>query len=300
MSEELVSVIMPAYNAEKYIYMSIASVMKQTYQNVELVIVDDASTDNTLKIMYQCANMWPGKIRLSIRKQNGGTGAALNDAIELAGGEYICWLSADDLYCEDMIESEVNYLKNNTEYDAVFSKCAYIDENNRILRVATNEKVAKYLEAGMEGITVRLMAGNFFHGCSVLAKAECFKRGERFNVNYRAAQDYDFWVRMAADYDFGYLDQVNVLSRDHSEQGSKKMNCDVDEIHVFFRLLQREEIMKKLYKKMDAAYTYENIRPFIEARVKRYYGKDEEMEALTEELQSYLDMMENGQIHYEC
>ena len=133
MKKELVSVIMPAYNAEKYIGMSIESVMKQTYEEVELIVVDDASTDNTLEVIRRYASVWNDRIRFAVRQQNGGTAAALNDAIELAEGSYICWLSADDLYCEDMVESEVGYLKQNTNFDAVFSRCAYIDENNRFL-----------------------------------------------------------------------------------------------------------------------------------------------------------------------
>lgn len=127
MEKELVSVIMPAYNAEKYIYMSIESVMQQTYRNVELIIVDDGSQDSTLEIMRACVEKWPDKIRIFVREQNGGTAAALNDAIEMAQGSYICWLSADDLYNVDMIRSEVAYLQENGQCDAVFSKCAFID-----------------------------------------------------------------------------------------------------------------------------------------------------------------------------
>ena len=89
MEKELVSVIMPAYNAEKYIYMSIESVMQQTYRNVELIIVDDGSQDSTLEIMRACVEKWPDKIRIFVREQNGGTAAALNDAIDGAGKLYL-------------------------------------------------------------------------------------------------------------------------------------------------------------------------------------------------------------------
>lgn len=299
MEEELVSVIMPAYNAEKYIRMSIASVMLQTYKNVELVIVDDASTDHTLEIMLQCADTWQGRIKTASRTKNGGTAAALNDAIELADGKYICWLSADDLYCEDMIESEVNFLKQHQQYDAVFSRCSQIDENNRIFSTQSYEGNEEFFNAGMRGFIVLLLRWNFWHGCTVLAKSECFKQKERFNVNYRASQDYEFWLRMSADYNIGYLDQVTVLSRNHSEQGSKKMNCYLDEIRVFFHILRREDVMIKLYKKMEIPYTYQNIKPFIEFRVHMYEKKEEEMQVLSHELQKYMDMMLNGQLHFQ-
>ena len=261
--EELVSVIMPAYNAEKYIYMSIASVMQQTYRNVELVIVDDGSTDTTLEIMKECVRRWPDKIRIFSRAQNGGTAAALNDAIEMAEGKYICWLSADDLYCDDMVESEVSYLKQNKGCDAVFSKCAFIDGDSQLLgsqQFVVDEVNFSY---GMPRIVHLLLLLNFWHGCTLLAKAECFKREDRFNVNFRASQDYDFWLRMAADYNIGYLNQITVMSRRHSGQGSRVLNCRLDEIIVFFSILYREDIMIKLFRKMEKPYTYENIKPYI-------------------------------------
>ena len=298
MNKELVSVIMPAYNAEKFIGMAIESVMKQTYAKTELVIVDDASTDSTLVIMQQYADKWHDKIRISSREQNGGTAAALNDAIELAEGNYICWLSADDLYCENMVESEVDYLRQNKECDAVFSRCAYIDENSQFLSELSYTVYDEFFAMGMAGIIALLLRGNFWHGCTVLAKAECFKRRDRFNVNYRGAQDYDFWLRMAADYNIGYLDQVNVLSRMHSGQGSKRINCYLDEIYVFFDLLCREDIMIKLYQKMGAEYSYENIVPYIEYRIEKFAEREEELNAISQRLHKYMDMIEKGQLHF--
>lgn len=299
MEAELVSVIMPAYNAERYIHMSIASVIQQSYKNVELVIVDDGSVDGTWEILERWAKAWPEKIRIFRRAENGGTAAALNDAIELARGAYICWLSADDLYCENMVESEVSFLKQNREFDAVFSRCSYIDENSHFVREVHYSKYAGFLEHGMEGIVMLLLHTNFWHGCTVLAKGECFKGGERFNVNYKASQDYDFWVRMAADYTIGCLDQVNVLSRIHGGQGSRTLNCNLDEVRVFFHLLYREDIMKKLCKKMGVQYCYENVKPFIEFRIKKYEGKEEELQAISEGLRTYMDMIVNGQIHFQ-
>ena len=299
MEQELVSVIMPAYNAEKYIEMSIASVIQQTYKNVELVIVDDGSTDNTLKIIHACSARWPDQIRVYVREQNGGTAAALNDAIELAKGKYICWLSADDLYCEDMVLSEVNYLKQKKRYDAVFSRCGFIDGDNQFLGMQKFAVDEENFASGMTPIVHLLLFTNFWHGCTLLAKAECFKREERFNVEYKASQDYDFWLRMAADYEVGYLDRMNVFSREHSGQGSKKMNCCVDEIKVFFNILCREDIMRKLFKKMGRQYSYENIRPYIEYRIERYKGMEEEMNAISQGLQGYMQLMEAGRLQFQ-
>lgn len=298
MSNELVSIIMPAYNAEKYIGMSIMSAISQKHEASQLIIVDDESSDRTREIIVEYADKYPEKIKYKFREKNGGTAAALNDAIDLAEGTYICWLSADDLYTDDMVVSELGWLKENSQYDAVFSRCAYIDENSHFLsELKYQENFVKQMKS-MPPIISALLHGNFWHGCSVLAKAECFRCGERFNTNYKGAQDYDFWIRMAAEYQIGYLDQVNVFSRVHSEQGSKKINCNLDEIKVFFQLLQREDILIKLFQKMEINYTFENIRPYIQSRIEKYREMDEEMSAINTELQKYYDLIKNGSVHF--
>lgn len=296
----LASVIMPAYNAEKYIAKAIASVMQQTYDNVELVIVDDGSTDDTRKCVEQCMGKWPDRIRLFVREENGGTAAALNDAIELAKGTYICWLSADDLYANDMVKSQIQFLTEYTGFDAVFSRCAYIDQDDKFLGELVYEgSPGECIKQGMPGIIALLLHYSFWHGCSLLAKAECFKRKERFNIDYKGAQDYDFWLRLAADHDIGYLDQVNVFSRMHSEQGSRRINCSLDEITVFFNILYREDIIKKLFAKMQIRYTLENIMPYIRFREQEYQGRIDELRLLNAGLKKYISMIENGQIRFE-
>ena len=144
-----------------------------------------------------------------------------------------------------------------------------------------------------------LLLLNFWHGCTLLAKAECFKREDRFNVNFRASQDYDFWLRMAADYNIGYLNQITVMSRRHSGQGSRVLNCRLDEIIVFFSILYREDIMIKLFRKMEKPYTYENIKPYIAYRMEKYEGLEEEMNAIARGVKGYLDRMEKGALHFQ-
>ena len=144
-----------------------------------------------------------------------------------------------------------------------------------------------------------LLLLNFWHGCTLLAKAECFKRKDRFNVNFKASQDYDFWLRMAADYNIGYLNQITVMSRQHSGQGSKVLNCRLDEILVFFNTLYREDTMIKLFRKMEKQYTYENVKPYIEYRMEKYKGLEEEMNAILIGVKEYLGMMERGELHFQ-
>lgn len=116
MQEPLVSVIMPAYNAEKYISESIESVLTQSYQNWELLITDDRSNDNTQQIVEEyCAK--DKRIKLFINKENGGAGVARNNSIEKASGRFIAFLDADDQWLPKKLTKQIAFmLKNNYEF----------------------------------------------------------------------------------------------------------------------------------------------------------------------------------------
>ena len=113
MQEPLVSVIMPAYNAEKYISESIDSVLAQSYQNWELLITDDRSSDNTQRIVEDyCIN--DKRIKLFINKENGGAGVARNNSIKEANGRFIAFLDSDDQWLPEKLNKQITFmLKNN-------------------------------------------------------------------------------------------------------------------------------------------------------------------------------------------
>ncbi len=103
-----VTIVIPVYNGEKYVKFAIDSAINQTYKNLEVLVVDDGSTDATEKI----AKSYGDKIRY-IKKKNGGVSSALNLAIKKMTGEYFSWLSHDDVYEPNKVECEINYLKKN-------------------------------------------------------------------------------------------------------------------------------------------------------------------------------------------
>ncbi|TMO22086.1 glycosyltransferase family 2 protein [Pseudoalteromonas sp. S4741] len=113
MEKPLVSVIMPAYNAEKYIAQSIDSVVKQSYQNWELLITDDRSNDNTQQIVKQYSNQ-DSRIKLFVNEENGGAGVARNNSIKQAKGRFIAFLDADDQWLAEKLTTQISFmLKNN-------------------------------------------------------------------------------------------------------------------------------------------------------------------------------------------
>lgn len=126
MKEDLVSVIIPVYNAEKYINETIESVLNQTYKNYELILVNDKSLDNSKEV---CKKYIKNNIKWIDLKQNKGAAFARNEGVKVAKGKYICFLDADDLWERKKIEKQVKFMQKNncafsfTGYEFADSNC---------------------------------------------------------------------------------------------------------------------------------------------------------------------------------
>ena len=127
-SNPLVSIVIPVHNGEKYIKESIDSCLNQTYKNIEVIVVDDKSEDNTLKILQRYANRI---IVLPVEKQD-GLGNVINMGIKKSKGKYIARMDADDIMYPTRIEKQVEYLESNPKCVAVGGQIDIIDENSKI------------------------------------------------------------------------------------------------------------------------------------------------------------------------
>lgn len=136
----LVSIIMPAFNAEKYIGESIQSVMNQTFSNWELIIADDKSTDNTIEKIKQFND---SRIRVIELSKNSGAAVARNKAIERAKGSYLAFLDSDDLWHPEKLEKQLAFmLENNILFSS--TKYANVNSKNQLLDVTMNHSVLDY------------------------------------------------------------------------------------------------------------------------------------------------------------
>ena len=130
-----ISVIIPAYNAAKYIKRCIVSLLEQTYKNIEIIVVNDGSDDNTLEMAKQY-NI------IVLDKENGGVSSARNSGLNKATGDYICFVDADDYVEKNYIESVVNILNENS-YDIV--------ETPLLFEASFKNRIAYYTEYKIEG-----------------------------------------------------------------------------------------------------------------------------------------------------
>lgn len=126
--EELVSIIVPVYNCEEYVKETIESIENQTYKNWELIIIDDNSTDNSLKIIKEKVKENKEKIKYIHLTENKGVAIARNTGLEIAQGNYIAFLDGDDVWKENKLEEQMQFIKQN-DYGFTFTSYTYLKEN---------------------------------------------------------------------------------------------------------------------------------------------------------------------------
>ncbi|MCF2848665.1 glycosyltransferase [Pseudoalteromonas sp. ACER1] len=176
----LVSVIMPTYNAESYLAESINSVIAQTYNNWELLITDDCSTDDTVAIAKKYADS-DSRVKLFIQPQNQGAGAARNNSIMNAKGKYIAFLDADDLWLPEKLEKQVAFATKN---NYAFTYTSY--------QKFSNGKVSTVVHPPKSTTYSKLMYSNVI-GC-LTAMYDAEKLGKKYMPLIRKRQDMGLWL----------------------------------------------------------------------------------------------------------
>lgn len=185
---------MPAFNVARYVEEAISSVRDQTWQSIELIVVDDGSDDGTDRVVERMAEAWRGAGRtLRFERQpNAGAAAARNTGLDRATGTFVAFLDADDKLYPECLERLVARLDADGELDLTFPQYRYIDEEGASLGVETTAYKPRY-EA------VDLMIRNPIHSATgVLVRRSVAVRAGRFDPTLEACIDLDFWVRIAA------------------------------------------------------------------------------------------------------
>lgn len=194
MSANLVSIIMPAYNAEKYIAGSIESVLAQTYSDWELIVVDDGSTDTTANVVHEFVKL-DSRIKY-IFQENGRLGKARNTGIRNANGSLIAFLDSDDLWLETKLAAQTTAMAENNA-DVVFSNCYVFTGQNVDDETRTFESLTgKFSGPDIFDVLIRQ---NRIPVLTVMLKRSVFDRVDLFEEGkaYHGLEDYDLWLRLA-------------------------------------------------------------------------------------------------------
>lgn len=246
-----VSIIIPVFNGSEYLAEAINSALNQTYKNIEVLVINDGSTDGGKT--EEIALSFGESIRY-IKKKNGGVASALNLSLDYMTGDYFSWLSHDDLYTNNKIELEIKAMNENVNKNTII----YSDYTV----IYTNKKQSipvKLRCVPPNQFRYSITISSFLHGCTLLIPTSAFAECGKFNESLRTTQDYDLWFRMAKKFDFVHIPHSLVLARNHSAQGSVTM-ADIASVECnslltgFVRELTPEELKTATGQSLAVAY----------------------------------------------
>ena len=226
----LVSVVMPTYNYAKFIGDAIRSVLDQTYENLELIIIDNYSEDNTEDII---ASFSDSRIKYKKFRNNGIIAASRNVGICESRGKYIAFIDSDDLWKPTKIEKQIELLEKN---DNIFLVCSrfIIIKNGKVSRIRPRKRI---LRSGNVFIPLFLSI-NFIGSSSVLLRNVLKENNYLFDTDerLRAIEDYDLWLKIAKNKQIAYINEPLVVYREHGS------NTSIGITSFLFRYLH---VMKK-------------------------------------------------------
>ncbi len=233
----LVSIITPTLNQGRFIEETILSIRAQDYPNIEHIVLDAGSTDNTIEILkkYEDGLTW-------IQEPDKGQSDAINKGFRLARGEFVTWLNSDDTLLEGAITKAVDFLLEHPDIKMVYGKGYLIDEDSNITGECPTEpydikRLAKY---------------NYIYQPSALFRADIFDTLEMLNVDLKYSMDLDLWIRIAQNFKIKYFPEFLSTYRLHPE--SKTMSQAMD----FHK--EEMETFKRYFGKAPANWVYGYVR----------------------------------------
>jgi glycosyltransferase involved in cell wall biosynthesis len=200
----LVSVIMPAYNAERYVLEAVRSVLDQDYQPVEIVLIDDGSTDNTVELVRREAP----QARI-IQQANSGVAAARNTGLQGARGELLCFLDADDGWFPGKLRAQVDYLQRHPQVGLVFHRWGVWKPDEQGVYHPPTEwpvPIASEIDPAQSGwIYPQLLLNCIVHTSTVMMRREVFEKIGFFETTLINGEDYHYWLRVSRKYEMHQL-----------------------------------------------------------------------------------------------
>jgi glycosyltransferase involved in cell wall biosynthesis len=264
MSTAFVSVVIPTYNYGHYVAEAVESVLAQTYKNIEIIVVDDGSTDDTEDRL----EAYRDRIRY-IRQQNQGCSMARNSGIHAAKGEWIAFLDADDIWHPRKLEIQIAYLAGHPDVGLLAS-----DSSKDISRgwpecASKSDLPAERI--GLEDIAVRSQFGP----SGVIVRKQCFDKVGLFDTDLRSVEDRDMWIRIACHYQIAKLRLPLWWYRMHSTSMSyaaermiafeRKVLQRAFAVHPLLRRNWRVRLEAFSYYHRSSAYTYDTAGMHVQA-----------------------------------
>ena len=273
MTTPLLTIAIPSHNHAKYIAQTIQSSLDQSFQDFEILIVDDASSDNSLEIIKSFKDP---RIKLIELKTNVGVCETSNICIENCQTKYITLIASDDIMMPEKLAKQISFLEKNSDFGAVFSGMEIIDENNKINVKKTN-KFTKIFEKENRGryqwLNHFFHSGNCMAATTLLAKTEALRAIGGFDLSISQAHDFDLWVKLClAGYEIRIIHEKLLQYRERSHA----MNMSSSTIKTRTRLVFDNEKILENYLNIGSINEFYKIFP--EAKILRSSLNKEEEE----------------------
>lgn len=275
MNNPLVTVGVALYNHEKYIIQCLESIVKQTYKNIELIVIDDGSPDNSYEVAKKYLDTQDFNKNYTIyTRSNKGMCNTLNEIAKKANGEYISFVGSDDYWFLEKIEDQVEFLDAHKEYALVHSNSIKVDENDA--------------EIGTLDINGKKNSGDIFEAIvygkgGINTPSHLYRTSVYDTIGYYDAnlkfEDTDFWLRLTKHFQVGFINKLHSYYRWHGENLSdskNKLKFYNDEIiKIFKKNIDNEELKKyavsKMYRKsflralrtFEVKYFFVNLYSYI-------------------------------------
>ncbi len=258
----MVSVIIPTYNRREFITIALNSVVAQTFQDYEIVVIDDGSTDGTREVLAPYQHV----VRY-FYQENRGIAAARNRGIREAQGEYLAFLDSDDYWLPSKLERQIACFKANPHFGMVATRCSSITPQGTF---------RKRNRPGTSGwILQDLFTANFIRTSSAMVTRECLNTTGLFDESLPECEEYDLWLRIAAHYPIGFINEPLTVYTDNPRGVSTdSLFGRLQRLRVLEKEYLRERIPPALYRKRMASNYHYLGRHYLNrgnhAEAKRY------------------------------
>jgi glycosyltransferase involved in cell wall biosynthesis len=232
-----ISVVIPVYNGHRYLSDAVNSALNQTYPDIEIIVVNDGSTDDGKA--RSIAKSFGSRIRY-IEQDNKGVGGALNTGLPAMTGDVFCWLSHDDIFRPEKTKRQVDFFTRLGRTDVVlFSNYALMDETGRVTSTVAMERVIG------DKPQLALLRG-CINGCTIFVPKYIVDSVGLFDESLRFTQDYDMWKRISTRYSFVLMTDVLVNYRLHSAQGTKSSAATAEANKLWIDLIDSTPLADRI------------------------------------------------------
>lgn len=265
----LISVILPVYNGERFIAKAINSVLSQSCNNMELIIIDDNSNDSSEIIINRYTSI-DERVRCFRKNIRGGAGAARNYGMGQARGDYFAFIDSDDLYVSCKLEKQIDFLSKNPQYGLVYNDVTFINENDEKMGAMHPDL---YLKRKEDWRAYALFRQTIPAIATIMIRREIFDKGYRYCETTDYGEDVKFVFDISEEYSFGYINEELYCYRKHKNNITNNRIIAKREFEKWERSFDVKEIINivnesnfsKQEKKILLANIFINIEKYSEA-----------------------------------